>query len=237
MKYVKGVVSSRRLGRSLGINLLPDLICSEDCIYCECGTTRNLTLERKEYAPTDQVISELDNLLKKRPVVDYITFSGLGEPTLHSGIGKIIDYLKDNYADYKIALLTNSSLLHKAEVRAEIQRLDLIVPSLDAGTEGTFKKICRPAEGLTLQLILDGIEAVSNEFNGEIRLEILFLKGVNDSDREVNELVDKIKDFKIDKVDINTLNRAPAVFGYKPVSKERLIKISEKIPFKTEIYI
>ncbi len=92
--------------------------------------------------------------------------------------------------------MTNSSLLHKAEVRAEIKRLDLIVPSLDAGTEKTFKKICRPAEGLTLQLILDGIEAVSNEFNGEIRLEILFLKGVNDSDREVNELVDKIKDFK-----------------------------------------
>lgn len=237
MKYLKGVISSRRLGRSLGINLLPDLICSEDCIYCECGNTRELTLERKEYVPTAEVISELDKFLEKKPVTDYITFSGLGEPTLHSGIGKIIDYLKDNYKDYKVALLTNSSLLHNPEVRDEVKRLDLIVPSLDAGREKTFKKICRPVKGLTLDLILDGIKAISNEFEGEIRLEILFLKNVNDSDREVNAIIDKIKDLKIDQVDINTLNRPPAMAGYQAVNKDRLIEISKKIPFKTEIYI
>ncbi|MFN2363185.1 MAG: radical SAM protein [Halarsenatibacteraceae bacterium] len=237
MKFLKGVVSSRRLGRSLGINLLPDLICSEDCIYCECGATRNLTLERKEYVPTDQVISELDRFMEKEPVADYITFSGLGEPTLHSGIGKIIDYLKNNYPEYKVALLTNSSLLHEADIRNEIKNLDLIVPSLDAGTEKTFKKICRPAKGLTLNLILEGIKAISDEFNGEIRLEILFLKGVNDSDREVNAIIDQIKDFRIDQVDINTLDRAPAVAGFEAVSKKRLTQISKKIPFKTEIFI
>ncbi|MFW6301569.1 MAG: radical SAM protein [Bacillota bacterium] len=237
MKYLKGVVSSRRLGRSLGINLLPDLICSEDCVYCECGTTRNLTLARKEYVPTDQVISELDSFMEKDPVADYITFSGLGEPTLHSGIGKIIDYLKNNYPGYKIALLTNSSLLHKPEVRGEIKNLDLIVPSLDAGTEETFKKICRPAQGLTLKLILEGIKAISDEFKGEIRLEILFLKGVNDSDREVDAIIDNIKDFKIDQVDLNTLDRPPAVSGYEAVSKRRLIQISKKMPFNTEIFI
>jgi len=237
MKFLKGVVSSRRLGRSLGINLLPDLICSEDCLYCECGTTRNLTLKRKEYVPTDQVISELDKFMKKEPVADYVTFSGLGEPTLHSGIGKIIDHLKINYPEFKTALLTNSSLLHKVEVRNEIKNLDLIVPSLDAGTENTFNKICRPAKGLTLNLILEGIKAISEEFEGEIRLEILFLKGVNDSDKEVNAIIDNIKDFRIDQVDINTLNRSPAVAGYKSVSKKRLTQISKMIPFKTEIFI
>lgn len=237
MKYLKGVVSSRRLGRSLGINLLPDLICSEDCVYCECGATRNLTLERKEYVPTDQVISELDRFLEKEPVADYITFSGLGEPTLHSGIGKIIDYLKNKHSEYKIALLTNSTLLHKSEVRNEIKNLDLIVPSLDAGTEKTFKKICRPAEGLTLSLILKGIKAISEEFKGEIRLEILFLKGVNDSEREVKAIVNKIKGLRIDQIDINTLDRAPAVKGFEAVSMKRLTQIAKKIPFKTEIFI
>lgn len=237
MKYLKGVVSSRRLGRSLGINLLPDLICSEDCVYCECGSTRKLTLKREEFVPTDEVISELNQFLIKKPEADYITFSGLGEPTLHSGIGKIIDYLKNNYQEYKVALLTNSSLFHKAEVRDEIKNLDLLVPSLDAGTEKTFKKICRPAKGLTLNLILEGIRAVSEEFKGEIRLEILFLKGINDNDREVDAIIDNIKDLRIDQVDINTLNRPPAKSGYKAVSKKRLIQISEKIPFKTEIFI
>lgn len=237
MKYLKGVVSSRRLGRSLGINLLPDLICSEDCVYCECGSTRNLTLKREEFVPADEVISELNQFLTKKPKADYITFSGLGEPTLHSGIGKIINYLKNNYQEYKVALLTNSSLLHKAEVRNEIKNLDLLVPSLDAGTEETFKKICRPAKGLTLNLILEGIRAVSEEFKGEIRLEILFLKGVNDSDREVDAIIDNIKGLKIDQVDINTLNRAPAISGYEAVSKKRLTQISKMIPFKTEIFI
>lgn len=237
MKYLKGVVSSRRLGRSLGINLLPDLICSEDCIYCECGNTKEHTLERKEYVPTDKVISELDEFLEKKPAADYITFSGLGEPTLHSGIGRIINYLKDNYKNYKVALLTNSSLLHNPEVRDEIKRLDLIVPSLDAGTEKTFKKICRPTGGLTLNLILDGLKAITDEFEGEIRLEILFLKGINDSNREVNAIVNKIKDLKIDKVDVNTLDRPPAMAGSQAVSKNRLIEIANEIPFKTDIYV
>ena len=125
-KYLKGPVLSRRLGRSLGINIIIDKSCSFDCVYCEVGKTLNITSQRKEYTPTDRIINELDNYLAKKPSLDYITFSSTGEPTLHSKINKIIKFIKKNYPEYKIALLTNSSLLWREKVRNDILDVDLL---------------------------------------------------------------------------------------------------------------
>ncbi|MGM0420500.1 MAG: radical SAM protein [Bacillota bacterium] len=236
MKFVKGVVNSRRLGLSLGINLLPDLICSENCVYCECGVTRDLTLKRKEYVPTEKVIAELDKFLQNRPKADYITFSGYGEPTLHSGIGQIIDHLHADHPHYKIALLTNSTLLHQKEVRAEIQNLDLLVPSLDAGRAETFQKICRPAPGITFAQVIEGLTKISKEFTGKIWLEILLLRGINDQPEEIEAMVKLVEDLNIDRIDLNTLDRPPAEPGYQPVSAERLAEIAQRFPFTTRIF-
>lgn len=236
MKFVKGVVNSRRLGLSLGINLLPDLICSENCVYCECGVTRNLTRDRKEYVPTAEVIVELDKFLQTKPKADYITFSGYGEPTLHSGIGQIIDHLQANYPSYEVALLTNSTLLHEKEVRSEIQNLDLLVPSLDAGRAKTFQKICRPAPGVTFAQVVEGLRKISAEFAGKIWLEILLLKGINDQPEEIEAMVNLVKDLNIDRIDLNTLDRPPAEPGYQPVPTDRLNEIAQRFPFTTRIF-
>lgn len=161
-KYIFGPVPSRRLGSSLGIDLIPYKTCSLNCVYCECGKTTDLTFERKEYVPTERVIEELDDYLKTEPELDYITFSGSGEPTLHNGIGEIIKFLKENYPQYQLALLTNSTLLNDEKLQDEIKKLDLIVPSLDAVSEDVFQKINRPVEGLSAQKIVQGLINLNN---------------------------------------------------------------------------
>jgi len=149
-KHLFGPVPSRRLGISLGIDLVPYKTCTANCVYCECGKTTNLTIERKEYIPTDEILNELDVYLKQAPDLDYITFSGSGEPTLHSKIGEIINFLKKNYPQYKVAVLTNGTLLFHKELRDELKNADIIKPSLDAGSDEIFKKIKRPHENLNL---------------------------------------------------------------------------------------
>ena len=129
--FLFGPVPSRRLGISLGVDLVPHKTCSLNCIYCECGRTTNLTIERKEYVQTETVIAELKNFLEPEPKLDYITFSGAGEPTLHSGIGEIVKFLKTSFPDYKIALLTNGTLFYQPGLIEEVRNIDLILPSLD----------------------------------------------------------------------------------------------------------
>jgi len=127
-KHLFGPVPSRRLGVSLGIDLVPYKTCTMDCIFCECGKTTNLTIDRKEYVPTAEILDELDAYLKQSPDLDYITFSGLGEPTLHSRIGEILNFLKQNYPRYKVAILTNGTLLFHKELRDEIKNTDIVKP-------------------------------------------------------------------------------------------------------------
>ena len=138
MKNLFGPVPSRRLGISLGVDLVPLKVCSLNCIYCEVGRTTNLTIERKEYIPVDAVIEELNGYLSENPELDFITFSGQGEPTLNSGLGKVIDFIKDNYPQYKIAVITNGTLFWDHEVRNEVSRADVLLPSLDAVSELSF---------------------------------------------------------------------------------------------------
>ena len=155
-KYVFGPIASRRLGLSLGVDLVTRKTCTQDCPYCEAGWTTNLTLERKEYVPAAAVKAELRSVLDSGPEIDFITFSGAGEPTLNSKIGEIVDFIKDEYTQYSLCLLTNGSLLDDPEVAAEVSRVDLIIPNLDASSEEEFKKINAPAPGLTFNRFFSG---------------------------------------------------------------------------------
>ncbi len=206
-RHLFGPVPSRRLGVSLGIDLVPLKTCSLNCIYCECGETSNCTLERKEYIPPAEVYEELEDYLSKNPELDYITFSGSGEPTLHSGIGEAVNFLKENYPSYKLCLLTNSTLLSDKAVRKQIAPIDLIVPSLDSATEDCFKRINRPHPGLSCEEIIEGLVKLRLEYFGEIRVEIFIAPGLNDTVEELAALQSALERIRPDRVELGTLDR------------------------------
>lgn len=225
-KHLFGPVPSRRLGVSLGIDLVPYKTCTENCVYCECGRTTNLTIERKEYVPTDEILNELNTYLKQSPDLDYITFSGSGEPTLHSKIGEIIGFIKKNYPKYKIAVLTNGTLLFHKELRDEIKNADVVLPSLDAGSDKIFKIINRPHKSLNLNKIINGLIEFRKNFKGEIRLEVFIIPGLNDTNDELQRIKDAIEKIKPDKVQLNTLDRPGTERWVMPIKEEELEKIA-----------
>nr|WP_294503064.1 radical SAM protein [uncultured Rhodopila sp.] len=207
-RFLFGPVNSRRLGRSLGIDLLPFKTCSLDCIYCECGWTTDKTLTRGELAPTSAVIAELDDYLPAHPDIDYVTFSGSGEPTLHTGIGTIIDHLKRRHPQVKVAVLTNGTLLGDPAVQSGLAKADLVVPSLDGATETAFRAICRPADGVTVASVIDGIASFRRQFTGLLLLEIFIVPGINDSPGELSALKRAAAFIDPTAIQLNTLDRA-----------------------------
>lgn len=227
--YLFGPVPSRRLGISLGVDIVPSKTCSMNCIYCEAGRTTNLTLERKEYVKTERVISELDTFLSSKPTLDYITFSGAGEPTLHSGIGKIISFIKSRYPSYKICLLTNGSLLGDKKLADEIKLTDLVIPSLDAADEATFQKINRPVKGLKCMDIIKNLSGFHRLYKMDFWLEIFVVPGINDSDDSIKALIKAIHKIKPDKVQLNTLDRPPSERRVRKADENILAKFAEAI--------
>ncbi len=238
MKYnhLFGPVPSRRLGISLGVDLVPHKVCSLNCVYCEVGKTTNLTIERKEYIPLNYIITELKSYLDDKPELDYITFSGAGEPLLHNGIGKVITFIKKNYPQYKLALLTNSTLLYDENVRKEIFGIDLLLPSLDAVSQKVFKKLNRPNSKLDNNKIIEGLIKFSKDFSGKIWLEVFIVPGLNDTEVELELLKNVIKDIAPDQVQLNTLDRPGTENWIEPVTKNRMEEISEFLkPLPIEI--
>jgi wyosine [tRNA(Phe)-imidazoG37] synthetase (radical SAM superfamily) len=236
MKYLFGPVNSRRLGRSLGIDLVPYKTCTLSCIYCECGETTVITSDIKEYIPTDRVIEELDSYLSTKPLLDVVTFSGSGEPTLHSGIGRIISFLSDKFPEYEIAILTNGTLLWREDVRKSILRADIIIPSLDAVSEDLFTKIARPVAGINAALVVEGLTELRNEFDGRIFLEIFIIPGLNNSDRELEMIKQACYKIKPDKIQLNTLDRPGTEDWVVPASSEQLEYVKSFLePFVVEI--
>lgn len=223
-QYLFGPVASRRLGMSLGIDLVPYKTCSLNCIYCESGATTNLTAERREYVPTAAVIRQLDELLSGKPDIDYLTFSGAGEPTLHAGMGKIVDSIKTNYPEYKICLLTNATMFSRSEIFAEISDIDLIVPSLDAGCVEEYLKINRPTQACDYKSFIAGLMQFSNNFAGEIWLEIFIVPGINDSDAAIKRFAKLTRQIKPAKVQLNTLDRPGCVPWIKAASSETIMR-------------
>ncbi len=206
-KYLFGPVPSRRLGISLGVDLVPHKVCSLNCVYCECGPTTKLTLERREYIPYDKVTGELDHYFTHNPDPDYITFSGSGEPTLNIRFGDVLAYIKQGRPDIPVAVLTNGTLLHQKQVRMELLNADVVLPSLDAATESTFRKLNRPHQALNLKEYIRGLEQFRKEYSGSIWLEVLIIPGYNNDENNLSHLKAAFHKIRADKIQLNTLDR------------------------------
>lgn len=205
--HIFGPVASRRLGVSLGVDLVPRKTCSLDCVYCEANRTTCLTVERKEYVPIDEVLRELDEVLAPGPELDFITFSGAGEPTLNSGIGRVVEFLKERYSRYPLCLLTNGCSLGDEALRREIARVDRVVPSLDASNEEEFRCINRPAPELDYRRIVADLIDYTHRSSADIYLELFILPGVNDSDESIARFAEIISKMRLSAVQLNTLDR------------------------------
>ncbi len=226
-KYLFGPVPSRRLGMSLGIDLIPTKVCSLNCVYCECGETTNLTIERKEYVSYNKVTNELEHYFKNNPAPDYVTFSGSGEPTLNLKIGDIIKFLKSNYPYIPIAILTNGTLFDQKEVRTELLNADLVLPSLDAASELSFKKINRPFHTLNINKYIQGLIDFRKEYSGKIWLEVLILPGYNDNKKDLKLLKDAFVKIKPDKIQLNSLDRPGILNTLRSATRNELQQIAD----------
>ena len=233
-QHVFGPVPSRRLGRSLGIDLIPFKTCSYDCIYCQLGRTTVTTIERKVYAPIDDVLDEVKRRLANGPHPDYITLSGSGEPTLHTEIGKVIQGIKA-ITEIPVAVLTNGSLLWMEDVHKALLNADLVVPSLDAGTPETFRKMNRPHETIDFNRMVEGMVAFGSEYSGDLWLEVFLVEGINDTDEEIAHIVDLAGRIKPNRIQLNTVTRPPAEETSRPLGKERLEQIARRFVPSAEV--
>ncbi len=230
MEHIFGPVNSRRLGRSLGVDLFSEKVCNLNCIYCEVGPTVRQTCRRAEYVPTSRIIAEIDEFCRDRARlarVDVVTVTASGEPTLHSGFGVILAHLRE-VAGKPVAVLTNGTTLNDASVRRELQLADIVIPSLDSALEEGFRKVDRPAPCLELAEIIEGLVRFSHEYRGQLWLEILFVRGLNESDAEVAALADVIARMRLDRVQLNTVARPPLEAFARPVSHGRLQEIAAR---------
>jgi len=224
-KHLFGPVPSRRLGMSLGIDLIPKKVCSLNCVYCEVGKTTKLTTNRMEYVKFDHVIAELKQFMSNNPKIDYITFSGSGEPTLNSRIGDVLNFIRKNYPGVKTAILTNGTLLFNPKLRKELLLADVILPSLDAASQLAFEKIDRPDSNLKIEAYIQGLIDLRKEYKGNIWLEIFLLKDYNDSKEELDLLKNAILKINPDSIQLNTLDRPGTVADLVPLSKNELQEI------------
>lgn len=221
-----GPVPSRRLGMSLGVDLVPKKVCSLNCVYCEVGRTTKLTTQRTEYIPAQKIKAELEDYFAAAGIKpDYITFSGYGEPTLNSALGEIIRFVKQIQPGIPVAVLTNGTLLSDPQVREELAEADLVLPSLDAATQKAFKKINIPARGLSIETYIQGLVDFRAAFKGTIWLEVFILPGYNDSPQELTALKNAILQIRPDRVQLNTLDRPGMLQDLKAAPFEMLEQI------------
>jgi wyosine [tRNA(Phe)-imidazoG37] synthetase (radical SAM superfamily) len=228
-KHLFGPVPSRRLGMSLGIDLIPHKICSLNCVYCECGTTTTQTRERDEYVPLEEVFAELKDYFKHNPDPDYFTFSGAGEPTLHMHIGEVIAFIKGLRPAIPVAVLTNATLFGDPKVRKDLMQADLVLPSLDAATDLALRRVNRPSRSINVTDYVDGLLSFSREFKGEIWLEILILPGYNDGEENLKALVEAVKKIRPDRIQLNTLDRPGTKEGLLPAPMVQLQEIASSL--------
>ncbi len=252
MRYVYGPVLSRRLGFSLGVSLIEQKTCSFDCVYCQLGITTDKTSLRKEYVNIESVLSELreffanqadkpegnsavsGNRSYKFPTCDYISICGFGEPTLNINIAKLISEIK-KITLTPIALITNSSLFIDSVARQDVLGVDLVVPSLDAVTQSIFEEIDRPLPGINIEEIIEGLVSLRREFSGKIYLEIMLIKGINDTLDYAQKFKDAILKINPDKIQLNIPVRLSAESWVEPSEKSRLLEIKNILGPKCEI--
>jgi len=234
-KYIFGPVPSRRLGRSLGVDLVPYKTCTFDCIYCDVGRTTHKTISRESFVSPEEIQRELEltlSILNKKP--DYITLSGSGEPTLNNNIRKIIQKIKE-VTLIPLAVLTNGSLLSMDEVRKDLQEADIVLPSLDAVTPALFEYINRPHPSLKINEIVSGLIQFRKQYRGQIWLEVLFCRGVNDGEEEFEKLKEVIDQIKPDRIQLNTPVRPPAEDFAFPLTFKQLKAIEKRFGNTAEV--
>jgi len=231
MNHIFGPVNSRRLGRSLGIDLLPKKICNFDCIYCEVGATTDLTCDRKEYVPTGEIIGEIEEFCSdpaRLEMVDVVTVTASGEPTLHSGLGRILRFLKERTGK-PVAVLINGTNLSKRDVVDDLSVADVVIPSLDAALPESFRKLNRPARCVNLEEMIEGLVQFSHTFTGELWLEILLVKCIDDTREDIDAIIKVTGRMKLSRVQLNTVARPPLEKYALPVTPEALREIAARI--------
>ncbi len=233
--YIFGPVPSRRLGLSLGVDLIPPKTCSFDCLYCQVGRTTDKTISPRPFVPVDQVIAQAGERLSTCSP-DAVTLAGSGEPTLHSEIDRVIDGLHA-ITDIPVALLTNGSLLWDDAVRRRVQEADIVMPTLCSGREEAFRRIHRPHKELDLAAIVAGLQRYRRECRGRLFLEVVLLAGINDTDDELKELRAVIEDVSPEKIQLNTVVRPPSDERAKSLDMERLLEIKDFFGETAEIVV
>ncbi|MDD5425787.1 MAG: radical SAM protein [candidate division Zixibacteria bacterium] len=233
-QYVYGPVPSRRLGHSLGIDLVPFKTCTYDCIYCQLGRTTNKTIERKAYVAASIITAEIKKKLAERPVLDYITLAGSGEPTLNTEIEQVIHNIK-TLTSTPVAVLTNGSLLSEPQVRKALMAADLVIPSLDAGDKAMFQRVNRPQADISFEKMVRGIATFRENFVNGLWLEVFLIAKLTDSLEQVKKIAGLANDIQPDKVQINTVSRPPAEKYALPVSETNLLLFKELFRGETEI--
>lgn len=235
MSYFYGPVPSRRLGFSLGVDLLPPKTCSFDCLYCQLGKSKTKSIKRFSWVDLSRFKKELKAIINRGVEIDYITISGSGEPTLHKGLDKIISVIKHaTKKRYPVCVITNSSLLYRKDVRKELKAADVIIPSLDAASAKTFHRVNKPHKKITFSKVIQGLEHLRREFKGSIWLEIMLLGGVNDNLKEARRFKKIIERIKPDKIQLNLPVR-PSFYKVSLPKFRVLKKIKEIIEGNVEV--
>ncbi len=233
--YIFGPVPSRRLGLSLGIDLLAGKSCNLNCVYCELGKSFKLVSERTLFVKTADVIAEIKEFFNKGGNTDYVTISGSGEPTLALNLGEVIAEIR-KITNKKIAVITNGVLLYDKKVRKDLMGADMVLPSLDAVTKETFIRINRPHKSITAEKVIKGLKEFAAEYKGEIWLEIMVVKGFNDNEKEMLEIkkvIDGIPQIK--KIQLNTVVRSRAEEAAEPVDSAKLETLRALLGPKAEV--
>ena len=233
-RHLYGPVPSRRLGLSLGVDVVSLKVCCYDCIYCQLGRTTRLIASPERLVDPGDVIQEIEQWVRQGGTADYITFAGSGEPTLNSGLGEMVSAAKA-LTSIPVAVITNGALLSMSEVREAVSKADLLLPSLDAGTESVFQAINRPAPGISFVGMTDGLVRTGQEFAGSIWLEIMLVRDVNDSDDELLAIGKIARRMSPDKLQISTVERPSRSGEARAVPEDRLLRAREILGETAEI--
>lgn len=224
MQYVYGPIPSRRLGRSLGVDPIPLKTCNWNCIYCQLGRSTPLTNERREYIPREAILAEIqETLAHHSSEIDYISFVGSGEPTLHSGLGWLIRAVK-SITTIPVAVITNGVLLHRADVRQELLAADVVMPTVSAGTAELYRRIHRPHPDAGFEQLIDGLCAFRAEYTGQLWVEVMLIRNVNDSEIALRDLERVLRRIQPDQVHIVLPDRPPAEPWVQPADSEGLLR-------------
>ncbi len=232
MSCIFGPVPSRRLGRSLGVDLVPFKTCTYDCIYCQLGRTTNKTVERRQWVSLGDVLDELKEKLATRP--DYITLSGSGEPTLYSRLDELVGQIR-SVTDVPVAVLTNGSLLWRPEVRRQLMDAHLVIPSLDAGNEAMFQAVNRPHENVSFAQMLEGLVAFREEYRGQYWLEVFLLAGHTAVENELQDIIRCAARIKPDRIQLNTATRPTSEEYAVMVEHVKMVELAKRFKPPAEV--